>query len=88
MCYSAYMDFGDGYDYYAWMEGTSMATPKVSAVAALIIDQAKSMGERLTPAQVTARLEQTAIDIGKVGVDAYFGRGFTSAYYGLLAADR
>ena len=88
MCLSAYMDLENGYSHYAWWEGTSMATPKVSAVAALIIDQAKSAGESLTPAQVTARLQQTAIDIGKVGADAYFGHGFVSAYYALLAKSR
>jgi len=88
LCYSTYMDLGDGYDYYAWWEGTSMATPKVSAVAALIIDQAKSAGQRLTPAQVITRLQQTAIDIGKVGADPYFGQGFVSAYYALLAKTR
>ena len=88
LCYSAYMDIGDGYDYYAWWEGTSMATPKVSAVAALIIDQAKAAGESLTSAQVITRLQQTAIDIGKRGVDAYFGNGFVSAFYALSAKDR
>jgi subtilisin family serine protease len=88
LCLSAYMDLGDGYDYYAWMEGTSMATPKVAAVAALIIDQAKSAGQRLTPAQVTARMQQTALDIGKKGADRYFGHGFVSAFYALLANSR
>ena len=88
LCYSAYMDLDDGYDYYAWMEGTSMATPKVAAVAALIIDQAKSAGVRLTAAQVITRLQQTAIDIGKGGADQYFGHGFVSAYDALYAKSR
>ncbi|HEY3366135.1 MAG TPA: S8 family serine peptidase [Symbiobacteriaceae bacterium] len=78
LCFSAYKNGG-----YAWMAGTSMATPKVSAVAALIIDQAKHDGRRLNPTQVVARLQQTAIDVGKHGSDPYYGKGMVSAYAAL-----
>ena len=88
LCYSAYMVWNGYTDVYAWMEGTSMAAPKVAAVAALIIDQARSAGQRLTPAEVITRLQQTAIDIGKRGADAYFGNGFVSAFYALHAKGR
>ncbi len=88
LCYSAYMVWNGFVDVYAWMEGTSMAAPKVAAVAALIIDQAKSAGRRLSPAQAITRLQQTAIDIGKPGADPYFGNGFVSAYYALQAKSR
>jgi lantibiotic leader peptide-processing serine protease len=64
---------------YNWWYGTSMATPKVAAVAALVIDQAKAEGRRLTPAQVVARLQQTAIDLGKPGYDRYYGYGMVNA---------
>jgi subtilisin family serine protease len=75
LCLGAYKDGG-----YVWMAGTSMATPKVSAVAALIIDQAKTAGVTLTPQQVVAKVQQTAVDLGKPGVDPFFGKGFVSAY--------
>lgn len=68
---------------YVWMIGTSMATPKVAAVAALVIDQAKAAGQRLTPAQVVAQLQQTAIDEGKPGADPFYGHGMVNAYTAL-----
>ncbi len=84
MCFSSYMNLGQGSpNWYSWMAGTSMATPKVAGVAALIIDRAKSQGIRLTPQQVVTKVEQTAIDIGKPGDDPYYGKGFVSAYTAL-----
>lgn len=80
MCLSTYRSSDTS---YAWMAGTSMATPKVAAVAALIVDQAKAKGIALTPAQVVRLLEQSAIDIGGKGNDIYFGHGFASAYAAL-----
>jgi subtilisin family serine protease len=68
---------------YAWAAGTSMAVAKVSAVAALIIDQAKTRGERLTPAQVITRLERTALGVGKPGCDQAYGYGLVDAYSAL-----
>jgi subtilisin family serine protease len=68
---------------YVWMAGTSMATPKVAAVAALIIDQAKANGQTLNPAQVVTKLQQTSVDIGKLGYDPYFGYGMANAYSAL-----
>lgn len=70
----------DGGDEYAWMAGTSMAAPKASAVAALIIDRAKARGERLQPAQTVGILKGTAEDLGKTGYDAYYGFGLVDAY--------
>ncbi|MDF2628838.1 MAG: peptidase and in kexin sedolisin, partial [Symbiobacteriaceae bacterium] len=78
MSLSSYMGTG-----YVWMAGTSMATPKVSAVAALVIDQAKAKGQTLTPSQVTVHLQQTAVDEGKVGADPFYGKGMLDAYYAL-----
>lgn len=68
---------------YVWMAGTSMATPKVSAVAALIIDQAKAGGVKLSPAQVVAKLQQSAVDLGKPGYDPFYGYGMANAYTAL-----
>lgn len=78
MSLSAYKGMG-----YVWMAGTSMATPKVSAVAALLIDQAKANGQTLTPSQVTAQVQQTAVDEGKQGNDPFYGFGMLDAYYAL-----
>lgn len=68
---------------YAWMAGTSMAAPKASAIAALIIDNAKRQGTSLSPAQVAAALQKSAVDLGKVGHDPFFGDGGVSAYRAL-----
>jgi subtilisin family serine protease len=56
---------------YASMDGTSMATPYVSAAVALL--RAKVPG--LTPATVRTRLMATADDLGAPGFDAMYGAG-------------
>ncbi len=66
------------YDNTAW-NGTSMAAPHVSGVAALLL--AASPG--LTAAQLRLRLESYAIDIGVPGVDAQYGHGLVNAYNAL-----
>ena len=62
---------------WGWMAGTSMATPHVSGLAALIIGQ---HGGEMQPAQVKAIIEQSADDLGKPGMDDYYGRGRINAY--------
>ncbi len=59
-------------------EGTSMAAPHVSGVAALII-ASKVIGENPTPAAVEHRLESTARDIGAPGPDRRYGYGLLDA---------
>jgi subtilisin family serine protease len=66
------------YDNLRW-EGTSMAAPHVSGVAALIL--ASHPG--LTNAQLRARLETYAVDIGTPGQDNSFGHGLVNAYNAL-----
>lgn len=66
---------------YIWMGGTSMACPKVAAVAALI----KWADPSLNAHQITVLLQQTAQDIGPIGVDGYFGYGMVNAYSALNA---
>ena len=53
----------------AW--GTSMATPHVSGLAALVVDQ---IGHG-KPALVRARILQSADDLGLPGADPYYGSG-------------
>jgi serine protease len=61
---------------YAYFQGTSMATPHVSAVAAL----AWSAKPALTNATIRSVLQTTAQDLGAAGRDTSFG-------YGLVQAD-
>ena len=56
---------------YGYMSGTSMATPFVVGVVALMLDANPTM----TPDQVMARLDGTATDAGAPGWDASFGNG-------------
>jgi len=56
---------------YATMSGTSMASPHVAAVAALLL----AARPGLTPDQVESALEDSAIDLGPTGRDDDFGYG-------------
>ncbi len=60
---------------YAKFDGTSMATPHVSAIAALIWSHAPSC----TNAQVRAALNSTALNLGAAGRDTKFGYGLVRA---------
>ncbi len=61
----------------ATLSGTSMATPFVTAAAALVL----AANPKASPASVARTLERTAEDIGAPGRDAEMG-------YGLVRADR
>lgn len=67
---------------YAAMAGTSMATPHVSAVAALVL--ARNPG--LSPAALERLLISTADDLGAPGRDDYFGYGKVNALRAVQAA--
>ena len=58
--------------------GTSMATPHVSAVAALVI-ASRVIGDDPSPAALEAHLEATATDLGPPGRDARYGAGRVDA---------
>lgn len=60
---------------YAFFDGTSMATPHVSAAAALVW----SKNTACTAAQVRAALTGTALDLGAAGRDNKFGFGLVQS---------
>ncbi|EPA00529.1 serine alkaline protease (subtilisin E) [Indibacter alkaliphilus LW1] len=61
---------------WAWAQGTSMAAPAAAGVAALIL---QANNGKLSPAQVAARMRQSATDLGKPGQDEFYGHGFVNA---------
>ncbi|MCL4078206.1 S8 family serine peptidase [Coriobacteriia bacterium Es71-Z0120] len=61
---------------YAYAQGTSMASPHVAGVAALLL----ALKPSTSPAELEAALEASAKDVGAPGVDAQSG-------YGLVQAD-
>lgn len=62
-------------DRYAYMSGTSMATPIVSGIAALI----KQRWPKLRADQIASILFLTATDLGAPGIDTVYGRGLVNA---------
>ncbi|MES9874801.1 MAG: S8 family serine peptidase [Candidatus Sedimenticola sp. 6PFRAG7] len=69
----------EGYYFYA---GTSMASPHVAAVAALV----KSANPELSNIEIRGILESTAEDLGATGWDQSFGYGLVDAYAAVQAA--
>ncbi len=69
---------------YVRMSGTSMATPAVSGVIALILSKYPT----LTAEQVKTVLAQSAVDLGKPGHDVEFGAGRIDASTAIAAADK
>lgn len=61
----------EGSDSYGEMSGTSMATPVISGVAALIL----SKTQKHDPAAVKTKLGKSVVDLGTAGFDNNFGYG-------------
>lgn len=62
------------YSYY-FFQGTSMATPHVAAIAALV----RSVRPAYTATQVRSAIETSCTDLGKVGYETTFGHGLVNA---------
>lgn len=73
--WSLQWDFQSNNPAYDALQGTSMAAPHVSGVAALVL--AATAG--LTAAQIRARLLDHATDLGPTGHDVSFGAGLVNA---------
>lgn len=69
---------------YGWKSGTSMSTPHVSGLAALVW----ARNPRLTNAQVRKIIEDSADDLGDPGWDPSYGFGRINARKALELADR
>ena len=73
---------------YRIASGTSMATPHVAGVAALIVAQLKANGvETINTDLVRDYLQLTAVDLGDSGRDNTFGSGLVDARAALDVAD-
>lgn len=65
------------------MQGTSMASPAVAAVAALV----KSANTALTPVGIAGLLADSSVDLGDPGRDEEFGYGRVDAYDAVAGAN-
>ncbi len=74
--FSTLWDFGSGLPTYGPEQGTSMAAPHVSGVAALVLAQNPS----LTAAQLRLRLTSYAVNLGSPSL---YGAGLVNAYNSL-----
>ena len=66
-----------GFRGWSWSAGTSMASPHVAGVAALIIGK---NGGQMDPHEVTKQLTNTADNIDGNGASLYHGKGRVNAY--------
>jgi len=59
-----------GNGYVVWASGTSMSSPHVAGLAALMVED---YGRN--PAMVKTKIQQSADDLGQPGTDPYYGKG-------------
>lgn len=68
---------------YEFDSGTSMASPAVAGIAALLLSQ----NPQLTAQEVKWRIEKSATDLGEPGFDKYYGYGMVNAAAALSMGD-
>lgn len=66
---------------YAYLQGTSMATPQVTGAAAVVASKTGLRGSALR-----TRLQSSADDIGAAGYDTRFGNGRVNVYRAITGA--
>jgi subtilisin len=64
---------------YQTLSGTSMASPHVAGVVALVLNTADPDGDGWSPAEVRDRIIARVWDLGPVGFDASYGYGLVRA---------
>jgi serine protease AprX len=69
------LSFNNNTGYVSGWSGTSMATPHIAGVIALMLDKEPS----LTPSQIDQILSNSAVDLGNTGIDNLFGAGRVNA---------
>lgn len=74
MCLSTYIN-----GKYMFVKGTSFSTPKVSAVAALLLCQ----NNKLTPKEIKEKICTTADKLYDNSLPKYYGAGMLNAYNSL-----
>jgi subtilisin family serine protease len=79
---SSTWNYQTGVPNYALYQGTSMAAPHVTGVAALI----KARNPGFTPADIRNRLLASAVDLGPPGPDDRFGYGVVNAFRAVTGA--
>lgn len=63
---------------YRMESGTSMATPQVAGMAALVIQMIRSEGATISPSSLKKLITKSVLDRGQPGRDERFGEGLLS----------
>lgn len=65
---------------YAKLSGTSMATPTVAGVVALIQAFTRRVGLKATPEVIFKMIQERSVDLGLDGDDAFYGNGLANIF--------